>query len=68
LQDIKTFLENHKTVTLIIAALLVFIGSYFLGRYYANVAVQEAQSVQIAQDQTSAKAHSLLVPRAMNEK
>jgi hypothetical protein len=38
---------------LIIGAVILFIGSYFLGRHYANVAVQEAQPVQISQDQTN---------------
>ena len=50
--DIQTFIENHKTAILIIGALLLFIASYFLGRYYANVAVQEALPVQITKDQT----------------
>jgi hypothetical protein len=47
--DIKNYIAAHKTVIIIIVAVVLLIGAYFLGMNHTSKAVQEAQPVQIPQ-------------------
>jgi hypothetical protein len=53
LTDIKNYIIAHKTAIIIIVAVILLAGAYFLGRNHATTAVKEAEPVVVSQDNST---------------